>query len=199
MEPLLNNRLGWSRKAFEFVKSIGLPITVASAEAVAKAFTPHILIRDGEMLVDLDNVFPGDILHEAAHVAITPPKFRALCNGGLKAVFKAMRDFAMENPTGLHTYPENALVRAIMQCDEQEAIAWQYAAAREIELPDEWLFPEGSFEGHGDDHLIRLKLSSHYGINGLQAAKWTVIRKNPHIDLPVYPKLAFWLSTAGEQ
>lgn len=187
----------WSMAILEFLNRVGIPaIAVTGDEAVAKAFTPHVLIKNGTLEVDVDHVFPGNILHEAGHLAIVPAPFRHLASGTLGAVQKAMGAYFEANPGGMMVYPEDPICRAIMQCSDTEATAWQFAAAQEVGLPDELLFPDDAFDGQGPENLQRLKANSYFGINGLQAAGWTRVRANPRSTVPVYPKLAFWLHPA---
>lgn len=187
----------WSMDIIDFLNKIGIEATaVDGSEKLKGAFTPHVLILEGRLEVDIYQVFPGDILHEASHCAIIPARFRKLASGNLNDVFKAMAAYAEEHPEGLLTYPEDPVSRAIIQCGDTEATAWQYAAAQEVGLPDELLFPKGSFQGNAEENLLRLKVKQHYGINGLQAAGWTFLRDLAGKGLPVYPKLAHWLSPA---
>lgn len=190
----------WCLAILDFLNGIGIVArAVPPSAAMSQTFTPHVLIRNGQIDADIENVFPGDILHEAGHVAVIPAPFRPLASGNLSAAFKAMHSYLDENPRGLQTYPEDPICRAILQCSDTEATAWQYAAAIEVGLPEHLLFPEGSYQGYAEENLTRLKDSQHFGINGLQAAGWTVLRAFPSSSRampPVFPKLAFWLHPA---
>ena len=185
------DRLHWVRACISFVQGIGLE--VVTRDSGVRGFIEGVRVRAGVLHVGLDTVFPGDVLHEAAHLALIPLRFRHLADGDLRDVNKAMRNYVEAHGEGLMRHPEDPLCRAVLQADEQEAAAWQYAAALKVGLPDVWLFPDDAFEGNGKAVLQYLKLKRHMGINGLQAARWTLVRKNPHIDLPVYPELAHWL------
>lgn len=181
----------WTRTVIEFVRSIGIPVTVT--ELTAKStFLPRVRIQAGELLVD-PGVFPGDILHEAGHIATIPEPFRHLADGNLSAVFRAMGEYVEEELVDIGGYKEDPIARGIMQCSDPEATAWQYAAAKHIGLPDKWLFPKESYNGDAMGILLGLKSSRYLGINGLQAAGWTVIRATPYRPLPEYPKLVRWL------
>lgn len=185
----------WACRAVEFVSRIGIDVMCAP---VRDSHIPYVSISDGGLVVDLDKVFPGDVLHEAGHLAVVPQPFRSKANGDLADVQRAMgRHLEIYGDRGLGGWPEDPVCRALLQCGEAEAIAWQYAAARAIDLPEEWLFPEASFDDAWQSLLIGLKLGSHMGIHGLQAAGWTSTR--PGAATPAYPELAFWLHPgAGE-
>lgn len=186
-------KLKWAHAAADFVRSIGIPVHEGTPADVAGSFVPHLRVAKGELVVNLDEVYPGDILHEAGHLATIPAQFRHLADGTLRVVFKAMDQYLKDNPQGLGAWPEDPICRGILQCGEAEAAAWQYAAAQEIGMPDVWLFPEGSFQGEAEETLMRLKANAYFGINGLQAANWTRVHAMGNPALPHYPKMAFWL------
>lgn len=187
------SRQQWAEKAVAFVRSIGLAVRDAGREELTGSFVPGIRIEAGGLVVDVENVFPGDVLHEAGHLATIPEAFRPEANGTLGAVSRNMTRYLDAHPEGLACWPEDPLCRAILQCGDTEATAWQYAAAQHIGLPDAWLFPPGSFDGNAEETLLRLKWGRDMGINGLQAAGWTKVHAHGNPALPLYPQLAFWL------
>ncbi|HEY1606359.1 MAG TPA: hypothetical protein VGF77_12265 [Allosphingosinicella sp.] len=92
-----------------FLREIGIPIAV---ESLPESFLPGLTVRDGGLVVDPDRLkWPGDLLHEAGHVAVTEPDRRP----GLAAV--------ADDPG-----------------EEMAAIAWSWAAASAIGLAPETLF-----------------------------------------------------------
>ncbi len=186
-------RQHWSQQVARFLRGIGIEVEDCRDGEAAKGFLPQVRIVEGRLVADLAQVFPGDVLHEAAHMAVIPAPFRQLAHGTLKRANDAMHAYLAEHGDGLTRYPEDPLCRAILQADENEATAWQYAAAVAMGLPEQWLFPEGSYSGDSENVLLSLKASTFMGIHGLQAAGWTCLRANPHRPVPVYPELAFWL------
>jgi len=183
----------WAYRAIDFVRSIGIPVTTTSGEDIAGAFTPYCRIEAGGLVVNPEKVFPGDILHEAGHIAVMPARFRPSASGTLGKSLREMKDYLDAHSDAIGRFPEDPTIRGIVQSGEAEAAAWQYAAAQHIGLPDMWLFPPESFEGQPEDALLRLKTNSYLGINGLQAAGWTKVRTTSRLDAPTYPELAFWL------
>jgi len=63
-----------------FLERIGL--TVQQEPLVGKTFLPGVTIRSGALVVDADRLlYPGDLLHEAGHMAVMSPEERASCEG----------------------------------------------------------------------------------------------------------------------
>lgn len=189
------DRQRWTGAVIDFLRRIGLRVDEATSTAqLAGSFLPDVLVQEGGLVIDAAKAFPGDVLHEAAHLAVIPAQFRPFANGDLNEVEERMARYLNENPMGLATYPEDPLSRAILQAAEAEATAWQYAAAVEIGLPERWIFPMKSYDGTRVSLLRSLRHNQYMGINGLRAAGWTTLRPNPHQPhIPTYPKLKFWL------
>src|SRR4051794_36994060 len=60
----------------EFLRRIGL--AVEAADLADPTFLPGLRIESGCLLVDAARLrYPGDILHEAGHPAVAPPRRRA--------------------------------------------------------------------------------------------------------------------------
>lgn len=189
-------RASWRQRAVQFLQEIGLTVVVHEGPCDTNTFLPGIRVTQGGLEV-FEDAFPGDVLHEGAHLALMPSQFRPLANGGLSAAFKAMNEYVSQNPWGLATFPEDPICRAVMQCSDPEATAWQYAAARHIGLPDEWLFTTDAYDGNAESVLTMLRAKRYMGINGLQTAGWTLLAPNPYRPgVPQYPEMAHWLCTA---
>lgn len=191
-----SERATWSIKIIDFLREIGIPVAVDKSEEEIsdKSFLPDIRVSNGGLIVNSDKVFPGDLLHEAGHLAVIPQHFRHLADKRLRDVFETMRDFLFEYEQNLGIGEEDLLTRGIAHSEESEATAWQYAAAQAIGLPDKWLFPKDSYNGLAHETLAELKASVYFGIDGLHLAGWTSIGNTPEHGLPVYPELAFWLN-----
>lgn len=181
----------WAVRCLDFVLSIGIPVMEVRC---VEGFLPAIRVEAGGLLVDPSRCFPGDILHEAGHVATMPAQFRPLACGDLMAANTAMSAWLDANPTLLEQMPEDPVARGCLQCGEAEATAWQYAAAVAMGLPEEWIFPVDGYEGQGRATLHGLRTNCYLGINGLQTAGWTHVRMQIDSSLPVYPSMARWLA-----
>lgn len=194
----LEQRQHWTARVLGFLADIGQPFVLVDDADRAEGFLPHIRVERGVLHIHGD-VFPGDILHEAGHLCTMPEHFRRQASGNLYEVFGAMCQFIEKNNHLLAAYPECKFTRALMQCSDPEATAWQYAAAMHLGMPDEAIFPPGSYgPGGPESTLFQLKNRAYIGINGLQAAGWTTLRGSQHNPCKaVYPELAFWRHPAG--
>ncbi len=105
-------------KIIEFIHQIGLDIE--PGEVPNTSFLPGIEAREGKIIYDVKRLaFPGDLLHEAGHLATTPRDVRG----------KAQGDFKGNGG------------------DEMAAIAWSYAALQYLGLPLSVVFHEQGYKG----------------------------------------------------
>lgn len=119
-----------TRKIAEFLREIGLDVRPAKLEE--DTFLPGILIKTGAMLVDDDRLnYPGDLLHEAGHLALAPSHLRPLLDDKVE-----LPGFKME-------------------VIEAGTIAWSYAAGLHLGLTPEDVFHEG-YTGEGWQRCCRI-------------------------------------------
>jgi hypothetical protein len=101
-----------TEKLAAFVREIGIEVRAEALDA--PTFLPGIDIRGGAILVDESRLtYPGDILHEAGHIAVSDP---------------ATRKTAPISSDG---------------GEEMAASAWSYAAARKLEIDPAIVFHSG--------------------------------------------------------
>ena len=101
-----------------FLDDIGIAVHEGVLDDTS--FLPGVTSRGNSIIYDADRLqFPGDLLHEAGHLALMSPPQRAAAGG----------DFGTED--GL----------------EMAAIAWSHAAATHLGLPLDCVFHEGGYRG----------------------------------------------------
>ncbi|GAA0352298.1 hypothetical protein GCM10009092_15860 [Bowmanella denitrificans] len=150
-------------KIVDFLKNVGINIRYTSIES--KTFLPGILIEQGQLLIDREKLkYPGDLLHEAGHIAVTASENRLKLTGD------------------------------IHQCghgpaEEMSAIAWSWAASREIGIHPEVLFHTDGYKGASPNY-IEAFLQAH-GFGYPMLIYWGLT--NPPGKSDGYPKMTRWL------
>ncbi|MBD8893736.1 hypothetical protein IG616_19495 [Labrenzia suaedae] len=126
-----------SAKLAGFVQDIGIPVHLA--DLPDPTFLPGIDIRFGELIVDEKRLlYPGDLLHEAGHVAVASPEERQL--------------------EKLDPQPG----------DEMATLAWSYAAARHLEISVEVVFHPDGYKGGADALIENFSAGRYVGVPLLQ-------------------------------
>jgi hypothetical protein len=154
-------------KAVAFIKEIGIPIHFRSFGE--DSFLPGTLIEQGELIVDMDKLkYPGDILHEAAHIAVVPAVERATLSGTAIAE------------------------RANREAEEMMAIAWSYAACIHLDIDPDFVFHEHGYQAGGSSIMENFKQGRFFGVPMLQWVGLTIEKAKEPGDI-VYPKMSSWL------
>lgn len=114
-------------RLIQFVRDVGL--TVREARVPANSFLPGLRIEAGQLVVDRSRLlYPGDILHEAGHLAVVPPDVRAVLGPDIS-------DYRTK---------DEALG------DEIVAQLWSYAAIVALELPASVVFHADGYRGSSE-------------------------------------------------
>lgn len=123
-----------TRKIVDFLDGIGIPVTLGPV--ADDAFLPGIVVHDGGLRFDAtQRHFPGDLLHEAGHVAVTAPELRATLSD------------VSDHPG-----------------EESAAIAWSYAAALHIGIDPELVFHNAGYRGNAMAMLDAFRAGSPVGV-----------------------------------
>jgi len=157
-------------RIIEFLRGVGIE-AVAADLAGEECFLPGVRLDRGRVLYDERMLtWPGDLLHEAGHVAVAPPEARRLLTG------------AVDVP-GLD-----------MGRLEHAAVAWSYAAALAIGIDPALVFHEGGYRGRGPDILRTFAFGVFPGANLLEEAGMTAtgVRAQERA-VPPYPRMLHWL------
>jgi hypothetical protein len=146
-----------------FCREIGL--VVQERELPADTFVPGILIENGHLVIDRAKLaYPGDLLHEAGHIAVTPPSQRAAMSGNLQST----------------------------QADEIAAQAWSFAAARHLGIDPAVVFHPAGYHGAADSLIAAFSGPGAPGAPLL--AWFGLTRMVPdESGAPVFPRMSAWL------
>jgi hypothetical protein len=130
-------------RIFSFLDKIG--IERKEAKISGPVFMPGITIENGALVVDMDELkYPGDLLHEAGHIAVTPAEERKTMSGAIA-----------KNKGG----------------EEIAAILWSYMAAREAGIPPQVVFHDDGYKGEADWLLENFTNKMYIGWPFLKWAK----------------------------
>ncbi len=149
----------------------GIGIVVAAAELSDEGFLPGVALQSGRLLVDEEFlVYPGDLLHEAGHVAVAPAWARPSMSGDVEIAGLDLGEL------------------------EWAAIPWSYAAARAISVDPAVVFHEGGYRGHSPGLLHNFALGVPIGVHLLEAAGMTATGpRAEELGVPPYPHMLRWL------
>lgn len=152
-----------------FLRGIGL--SVREGEVGDSAFLPGLRIEAGGLVFDRDRLtWPGDLLHEAGHIAVTPPAHRARLPDALEEL------------------------SAFAQGGEAEATAWAWAASVALGLDPAVLFHEGGYHGRSAGLVTTFSLGVYPGSQGLVRAGMTTFEPQARaLGVPPYPHMIRWL------
>jgi hypothetical protein len=154
----------------EFLDEIGIEVVPARL-LEGECFLPGIRVEGGKLYVDESGLtYPGDLLHEAGHLAVAPGEVRPGLSG------------------------EVIIPGADMNAVEAHVTAWAYAAITHLGLNAEILFHEGGYRGKSQGLLFTYRAGVYLGANGLQAAGMTALGNVAHeLGVAPYPHMLKWL------
>ena len=150
-------------KLAAFVRGVG--IDVHATELAEPTFLPGLDIRCGAVLVDAARLrYPGDILHEAGHIAVSRPE---------------QRHRPKLTPDG---------------GDEMASLAWSYAAARHLDVEASIVFHPDGYKGESSALVANFSEGHYIGVPLLQLYGMTVEpRLAAARGVEPYPHMLRWL------
>lgn len=159
------NKIEMTHHILQFLTKIGIKTSFCSLNEAT--FLPGILIDKGQIFIDMEKLaYPGDLLHEAGHLAVLEPTIRANANAEV-----------LGNPG-----------------DEISAILWSYAAACEIQLPIDCLFHPNGYKGQSDWLIESLTNETYIGLPMLEWMGMTASKeKAQKQSIAPFPKMIRWL------
>lgn len=152
-----------------FLLKIGIPVEAGGVPA--DSFLPGLTVRDGVLHVDEERLtYPGDLLHEAGHIAVAPSAVRASIGADVRA-------------PGLDLHKL-----------EFAAVPWSYAAALAIGIDPAVVFHEHGYQGRSQGLLANFAMGVPLGLNLLEEAGMAVgEQRAAGLGVEPYPHMLRWL------
>ena len=150
----------------DFLNNIG--INVITKELPEATFLPGLALSAHGIEIDFDKLkYPGDILHEAGHIAVTPKEQRTLIG---------TKEMPEEWPT---------------QGDEIATMLWSFLACDHLKLPIDYVFHPNGYKNQSE-WLIENYSKGNY--IGLPLLEWMgITSKETSNDSNSIPKIVKWL------
>lgn len=160
-----------TRDILSFLNRIGLIFTLEPIEG--ETFLPGLKLSEGTLMIDIDRLlYPGDILHEAGHLACMPPEIR-----------KNMSD--------------DLPICDLHAGGEMMAIGWSYAACIYMGLDPKVVFHEKGYQNGSESLINNFEQSMFIGVPMLQWHGMTYDEKNAKAyGHEPYPVMQKWLCSS---
>lgn len=151
-------------RIISFIREIG--ITVEEGRVGPGSFLPAIEIRNGGIIYDPATLkYPGDLLHEAGHIAVSVPAERPSLSGNIT---------------------DNKQQK---MGDEMAVLLWTWAAVLHLGLPPRVVFHEDGYRG-GSEWLITQ--FTHGTYIGMPLLLWMKMCRDPKEENG-FPKMLKWM------
>lgn len=148
----------------DFLEEIGIEMRAGAVPA--DSFLPGVTIVAGEIVYDLQGLlYPGDILHEAGHIAVSNAAERPMLNGNV------------------------AEVNSGKSAEEQAVLLWTWAAIQKIGIPPEVVFHEHGYKDESESLIENFSEGNYVGLNLLV---WMGMTENP-TQTKGFPQMKEWL------
>lgn len=149
----------------------GIGIEVVPARLGDECFLPGIVVENGRLLVDEEKLeYPGDLLHEAGHLALAPSEVRPDLSG------------------------EVVIPGADMDALEIQVTAWAYAAVVFLGLEPQVLFHQGGYKGRSESLIFTFSFGVYPGASGLESLGMTSCGENARRrGIEPYPNMLKWV------
>lgn len=156
-------------KCISFLSEIGIEIKFEKLHE--PCFLPGLSIHNGAIIIDREALkYPGDILHEAGHIAVVPVSERVTLTASV-----------IEK-------------REMREAEEMMAIAWSYAACMYLGLDPYVVFHDEGYKGGGSYIADNFNDKKYFGLPMLQ---WKGMaadeKKAAELQVKPYPFMIKWV------
>ena len=165
----MNEKHTLTNKIVGFIKDIGIPIR--ETKVPKNSFLPGISIERGAIHYDVEVMkFPGDLLHEAGHLALMTPEDRSRASGDLE--------------------PGDAVGSNSLEIG---VILWTYAAIIHLNLEPEIVFHEEGYKDSSQWHIDNFTSRNYIGLPLLQWMGLCKHQDDKDDSIPEFPYMQKWL------
>ena len=146
-----------------FLGEIGIPLVVGAVSR--PSFVPGLEISQGTIRIDPEvPAWPGDLLHEAGHIAVISADQRSSANG-------------VTSDGG----------------DEMASMAWSFAAARACDIALDVVFHDGGYKGASQSLRDNFSSGAYFGVPLLACYGMTAEPHRTDAALAPFPTMQRWL------
>jgi len=158
-----------TEKIVSFIRGKG--VEVVETELEQEIFIPGIYISEGKLFVDEEKLlYPGDLLHEAGHIALIPSD---------------VRKYASDNV---------GKIEEVGDAYEVESIAWSWAAVIELGIAPEVLFHDKGYLGNAQNLLLNFQIGVYSGLKRLEDFGMAYSpNRAKELGIQPYPAMHKWL------
>ena len=157
-------------KILSFLDEVGIEYELTPLPG--ESFLPGISIGNGRLLIDVAQLkHPGDVLHEAGHIAVELPEDRPKLSGNVEE------------------HKPNAAKLEI------GVILWTWAAIVYLDLDPAIVFHEEGYRGASTWYIEQFSQGNYIG---LPLLKWMGLTGGPQ-SLEPFPHMTQWLRPAPEE
>lgn len=156
------------QKVLSFLNEIGIAVIEKELE---ETFLPGLSLGPNCIYIDFDKLlYPGDILHEAGHLAVTTAVQRKVVG---------TKEMSPDWPT---------------QAEEIGTILWSFAALNHLQLPLEFVFHPNGYKNASDWFISNFSTQSYIGLPflewvGLCLSEDRAIKEGK----PAFPAMLKWM------
>lgn len=153
----------------QFLEKIGIKIIEKDLDSTT--FLPGLTIGADCIYVDFERLkYPGDLLHEAGHLAVTDEESRKRINSCIDN---------SEWPT---------------QGEEIAAILWSYAALTYLNLKPSFVFHADGYKGNSEWFISNFTNGNYIGLPFLEWAGLTLGNDRAHLEgKEAFPVMQKWI------
>ncbi|TDE28230.1 hypothetical protein E0I61_11890 [Flavobacterium ranwuense] len=156
-------------RVLQFLEKIG--IQIIEKELDSTTFLPGLALATHGIYVDFEKLKnPGDLLHEAGHLAVTDGESRKMIDTNINNE---------EWPT---------------QGEEIAAILWSYAALTYLNLDPSFVFHSNGYKGNSEWFISNFTNANYIGLPFLEWAGLALGDKRAHLEgKEAFPVMQKWI------